>query len=104
MRTAEEIKAEIKRKWDKIEAGPVEDRFKRSNCQGCLQDLLQFIDSEPACKHPNARYFTKWDGVAIGLGQLLVSLRGATVPETPKPKQAKFCPDCGEKLETPKGE
>ena len=56
MRTIEETRAHIKALHDEIENGDVGARHNGPNCPGCLYSLLEFIDSEPPCRHKRVRY------------------------------------------------
>ena len=91
MRTIEETRAHIKALHDEIENGDVRARHNGPNCPGCLYSLLEFIDSEPPCKHEKAFYKPsgfyghggRWYFAGVGLDPAF---------------EIFCCPDCGERL------
>ncbi len=82
MRTIEEVREYVKTEWKKIEDADVSAIRQRPHCQACLLMVLEFIDSEPPCKHPNILIYKLGDPFRLSSG-----------------KPAKFCPDCGAELE-----
>lgn len=92
MRTIEEIREHIKKLWQEIEGGDVRARHNGPNCPGCLYSLLEFIDSEPPCRHKRVRYLVL-DYLPVGVnGWYLVGFGNH------ESARMKHCPDCGEEL------
>ena len=95
MRTIEETRAHIKALHDEIENGDVGARHNGPNCPGCLYSLLEFIDSEPPCKHLKLLF---WHGRVLCPGDLPSGWYYVRQNNNTASDSFKFCPDCGEEL------
>ena len=88
MRTIEETREELKRHIDE------------TKCRSCvfgLQELLEFIDSEPPCEHLKVLFWPaapRW-AENLPVGWLLIGQANDTARQK---DLVKFCPDCGERL------
>lgn len=102
MRTIEEVREWISAQCVDLASGSPE---KNGQCLGCLSSILTFIDSDPPCKHPNRRFY-EWGTFSKMLFLNACARFGATntgelFKSKCKPVNAKYCPDCGQKLEDP---
>ena len=92
MRTAEEIRAHVKKVYDDMESRPIGSRGRGPNCSNCLEMVLEFIDSERPCPHRRVMFFQPSDAFPVTQGWYFAGLGCSD--------QGKvfYCPDCGEKL------
>ena len=81
MRTIKETIAHIQKLSKEIEDGDPAARHKGPNCPGCLYELLEFIDSEPECRHDR-----------------LKEIDGRYYMDDNCCQEVYFCPDCGKDL------
>ena len=93
MRTIEEVKEYVKDKWQKIEDS--NGRGEGPYCYGCLRLVLEFIDSEPPCRHPRA-YFCYRTPTVYKPEKSAWYLAGCGT--TSDLYKLSYCPDCGEEL------
>lgn len=105
MRTVEEIKEWIAKnvepRW-----GVIPDAYARGMFDGrerFVADLLKFINSEPPCQHPNKRFFDLANTIKLAFLTAAGSAGATNSRELMQSEcfaiAAKFCPDCGEKLQ-----
>jgi len=95
MRTLEEVIEHVQRLRQEIENGDPAARHKGPNCPGCLYELLEFINSDPPCKHPEVFWRPELQaGLTSFPPGWWLHGRGETMMG-----MVNYCPDCGQKLE-----
>jgi len=97
LKTVEEVKQLINQRLIELKELP-------SSVWICkeLEVLLAIIDEPPPCTHPNRRFFDLANTIKLAFLTMAGSIGATNHRELMKSEccavVAKFCPDCGEKL------